>query len=314
MIALPVHALRGSIPPLVTPFADGRVDYDTYACLVEHHVEAGSHGVVVCGTTGEPSVLTEAERRQLAVVAIDAAGGRIEVIVASGSQSHAETVALTEHAGAAGADAVLVVTPYYIKPPRRGLVAYFGDLAARTDLPLLIYNIPGRAAVGVDIGVLTDIAEIAPTFVGMKHAAADLTLVTEVMLAFGPEFRLLVGLEELSFPMLALGAAGMVNAVANVVPAKVVELYEAVTSDSIVTCRRLHQRLFELNRAVFFDTNPIPVKYMMWRLGLLPNFEHRLPMMPATPELAARLDRVLLAAGLDFATTSTTRKCSPSAP
>ncbi len=301
MIDLDPAALRGSLPPLVTPFRNGAVDVDTYAALVDWHVQEGSHGVVVCGTSGEPSVLTTAERRQLAEVAIEAADGRISVVVATGSQSHAETVDLTEHAAAAGADALLVVTPYYIRPPKRGLVAYFVDLASRSDLPLLVYHIPGRAAVGVDIGVLEEIAQRAPTFVGVKHAVADLSLVTEALMTFGPEFRVLVGLEELSYPMLALGASGMVNAVGNVVPAKVVELYDAVTGGGFADGRRLHEELFGLNRAVFFDTNPIPVKYMMWRLGILPNDEHRLPMMPPTADVAARLDAVLDASGLSRA-------------
>jgi len=299
VIELAPDALRGSLPPLVTPFTDDcEVDFETYAALVDWHVAEGSHGVVVCGTSGEPSVLTSTERRRLAEVAIDAASARIPVVVATGSQSHAETVELTAHAARAGATAVLIVTPYYIRPPRRGLVAYFVDLAARTDLPMLVYHIPGRAAVAVDIEVLSEIAEHAPTFVGMKHAAPDLSLVTEALLTFGPDFRVLVGLEELSYPMLALGASGMVNAVANVVPDRIVELFDAVQGGTFVDARRLHERLFELNRAVFYDTNPIPVKYMMWRLGQLPNYEHRLPMVPATPELASRLDALLVAAGL----------------
>jgi 4-hydroxy-tetrahydrodipicolinate synthase len=298
VIALAHDALRGSLPPLVTPFSNGRVDYDTYAAMVEWHVREGSHGVVTCGTSGEPSVLTTAERRRLTEVAVDAAGGRIAVVAATGSQSHAETVELTEHASAAGVDAVLVVTPYYIKPPRRGLVAYFADLASRTPLPFLLYHIPGRAAVGVDIGILTDLAELADNVVGMKHAVADLGLVTEALIRFGPDFRVLVGLEEVSFPMMALGAQGMVNAVGNVVPRQVVALYDAVAAGDLATGRALHQQLFELNRAVFYDTNPIPVKYMMWRLGLLPNNEHRLPMMSASPEVAARLDALLIDNGL----------------
>lgn len=300
MIDLAPSSLRGSLPPLVTPFQDGVIDTDTYAALVRWHADEGSHGVVVCGTTGEPSVLTVDERKRLLDVAIEAAAGRVEVVAATGSQSHAETVELTEHAAAAGADAVLIVTPYYIRPPKRGLVRYFVDLAGRTDLPMLVYHIPGRAAVGVDIDVLTEIAEAAPTFVGMKHAVADLGLVTEALVRFGPEFRILVGLEELSYPMLALGATGMVNAVGNVVARRVVDLYTAVTDGGFAEARAIHQSLFELNRAVFFDTNPIPVKYMMWRIGLLPSNEHRLPMVPPTPDVAARLDKVLLDAGLEL--------------
>ena len=193
---------------------------------------------------------------------------------------------------------MLVVTPYYIRPPRRGLIAYFTDVAARTELPFLIYHIPGRAAVGVDLGILADVAERADNLVGIKHAVADLGLVTEALLRFGPGFRVLVGLEELSMPMMALGAQGMVNAVGNVVPRQVVALADAMAADDLATGRALHQQLFELNRAVFYDTNPIPVKYMMWRLGLLPSNEHRLPMVPAAPDVAARLDALLAGAGL----------------
>ena len=219
--------------------------------------------MVTCGTSGEPSVLTVAERKRLTEVAVEAAAGRITVVAATGSQSHAETVELTEHAAAAGADALLVVTPYYIRPPRAAWSSTSPTSPGARDLPFLLYHIPGRAAVGVDIGILTDIAERADNFVGMKHAVDDLGLVTEALMAFGPEFRVLVGLEEVSFPMLALGASGMVNAVGNVVPRKVAELYEAVTSKGLEDGRAVHQELFELNRAVFYDTNPIPVKYMM---------------------------------------------------
>lgn len=298
MISLAHDALRGSYPPLVTPFRDGALDVESYQALVERHVAAGSHGVVVCGTSGEPSTLTVGERQRLAEAAIEAAAGRISVVVATGSQSHAETVELTEHADRAGADALLVVTPYYIRPSPRGLVAYYLDLAARSELPLLLYHIPGRAAVGVDLAVLSAIAEGAPTFVGMKHAVADLGLVTEALMALGPEFRIFVGLEELSYPMLALGAQGLMNAVANIVPERIVALYDAVTSGTFDEARKLHQELFELNRAVFYDTNPVPVKYMMRRLGLLPANEHRLPLLPASGDVEARLDTVLANAGL----------------
>lgn len=298
MIDLADASLRGSYPPLVTPFRDGDIDTEAYAELVERQVSAGSQGVVVCGTSGEPSVLTVQERQRLAEVAIATAAGRIEVVVATGSQSHAETVALTEHADASGADGMLVVTPYYIRPPKRGLVAYFVDIAGRSELPLLLYHIPGRTAVGVDMEVLSGIADGAPTFVGMKHAVADLGLVTEALVEFGPAFRIFVGLEELSYPMLALGATGSVNAVANVVPERIVALHEAVDHGTFADARRLHQELFDLNRAVFFDTNPIAVKYMMRRLGILAVNEHRLPLCPPTPEVEARLDAVLVDAGL----------------
>ena len=299
MIGMPDGLLRGSYPPIVTPFADdGSVDLDTYARLVDHQVTAGSHGIVVNGTTAEPSTLTVDERKTLAEVGIDTAAGRVPVVVATGSQSLTETVELTAHADRTGADAVLVVTPYYLRPPQQGIVDYFAEVAAHTERPLVMYHIPGRAAVEVALATLQAIAERAPHFVGMKHASTDLSLVSDALATFGPEFRVLVGLEELSFPMMALGATGMVNAIANVAPAPVAALYAAATAGKLEEARRLHYELLDLNRAVFFDTNPIPLKYMLMRLGLLDANRHRLPMVPASPEVAARCDAVLRRSGL----------------
>lgn len=299
MIGLPDGLLRGSYPPIVTPFAeDGSLDLDSYARLVDHQATAGSHGIVVNGTTAEPSTLTVDERKTLAEVGIDAAARRVPVVVATGSQSLAETVELTAHADRTGADALLVVTPYYLRPPQQGIVDYFAEVAAHTERPLLMYHIPGRAAVEVALATLEAIAERAPHFVGMKHASTDLGLVSDALATFGPEFRVLVGLEELSLPMLALGAAGMVNAVANVAPRPVAALYEATAAGKLEEARRLHYELLDLNRAVFFDTNPIPLKYMLMRVGLLDANRHRLPMAPASPEVAARCDAVLGRSGL----------------
>jgi 4-hydroxy-tetrahydrodipicolinate synthase len=277
----------------VTPFRNGNVDEPTFASLVEYQVREGSQGVVVNGTTGEPSLLTAAERSRLVWVAVEAAEGRIPILAATGSQSLDETVWLTKEAEAAGAAAALVVTPYYVRPPQRGLVEYFVQVSRATSLPLLLYNIPGRAAVSAEVSTIVEIAEKVPTFVGMKHAANDLGLVSDVLAQLGPEFRLFCGLEDLSFPMLAIGACGLVNAVGNLAPNKVAELCEVTAAGLLEPARRAHYDLRDLNRAIFFDTNPIPLKYMMVKLGLLPNEEHRLPMMPADPVLAGRLDAVL---------------------
>lgn len=290
--------LRGSYPPVITPFLEnGDVDYDSYRRLIDFQIEGGSHGIVVNGTSAEPSTLSIAERKQLLDVALDQVAGRVPVVAATGSQSHAETVDLTEHALAAGVAALLVVTPYYIRPPQRGLVAYYVDICQRAgDVPVLMYHIPGRAAITVTIETLKAIAAECPNFVGMKHATPELSLVTDALVAFGPEFRVFVGLEELSFPMMAIGACGMVNAVSNIAPRPVVDLYDAVASGDLEEARRLHFALFDLNRAVFFDTNPIPIKYMATQLGILPANTHRLPMVPATSEVEKRCEAVLDAA------------------
>jgi 4-hydroxy-tetrahydrodipicolinate synthase len=290
--------LWGSIPPLVTPFRGGEVDYETYGRLVEAQVAAGSHGVVVNGTTGEPSLLTVDERNRLVDAAMEAAAGRLPVVAATGSQSLLESRQLTVHAAEAGVAAVLVVTPYYVRPPQRGIVAYYAQVMDGLETPWLVYHIPGRAAVGVTVDTLAQLHDASPTFVGMKHAVNDLALVSAVLARLGPDFRVFVGLEELSFPMMAVGACGLMNAVGNLAPARLVEICEAVRDGDLHRGRKLHESLYELNEAVFFDTNPIPVKYMMKRIGLLADNEHRLPMVPATPEVAARLDAVLDRAGL----------------
>lgn len=294
----PLDRLKGSIPPLITPFRDGEVDYDAYARLVEFQIENGSHGVLVNGTTAEPSTLAVEERNRLVDVAMQVVAGRIPVVAATGSQSMHETRRLTEHAAKAGADALLIVTPYYIRPPQRGLIAYYLELATLTELPWMIYHIPGRAAVSVNIDTLKTLRERSPTFVGMKHAVNDLALVSACHAALGPEFKIFVGLEELSFPMMAVGACGLMNAVGNLRPRMLSDLCEALWRGDLPGAQALHHRLFEVNQAVFFDTNPIPMKYMMRRLGLLERNEHRLPMISATAELERRLDAVLERAGL----------------
>lgn len=309
-----LERLKGSMPPLVTPFRDGTVDYDAYARLVSFQIENGTHGILVNGTTAEPSTLTVEERNRLVDVAVEVAARRVPVVAATGTQSLADSERLTEHAARAGADALLIVTPYFIKPPQRGLVAYYLTLASIAPLPWMVYHIPGRAAVSVTIDTLKELKERSASFVGMKHAVNDLGLVSECFAALGQDFKVFVGLEELSFPMMAVGACGLMNAVGNLQPRRLADLCEAVWRNDLARARDLHHALFELNRAVFFDTNPIPIKYMMKRLGLIAANEHRLPMMPATPELERRLDGVLERAGLSAETQANARTRAASGP
>jgi 4-hydroxy-tetrahydrodipicolinate synthase len=290
--------LRGSIPPIITPFRNGEVDYDAYAGLLEFQLKEGTHGILVNGTSSEPSTLTTEERNRLVDVAVATVKGRIPVVAATGSQSLAETTALTEHAVKAGADALLIVTPYYIRPPQRGLVEYYLSATRDVDIPWMVYHIPGRTAVSVTVETLHELQQRSPQFVGMKHAVNDLGFVSECFESLGDDFKVFVGLEELSFPMMAVGACGLMNAVGNLSPNVLVRMCEAVWNNDLETGRALHQSLLELNKSVFFDTNPIPIKYMMKRMGILSANEHRLPMMPATPELEKRLDGVLARAGL----------------
>jgi len=296
-VKLEAGSLRGSYPPLVTPFRKGRVDLEAFAALVERQAREGSHGIVVCGTTAEATSLTIEERGALFGAAVLAAGP-LPVVAGVGTASFAETCELMESAERAGVEALLVVTPYYVRPPQAGLVEYFVAVGQRTALPLLVYHIPGRAAVSVTAETLARIAERTPNLVGIKHAAPELDLVSELRLRLGEDFRVFCGLESLSLPMLAVGAAGVMNAVGNLVPARVAALCEAVFRGALEEARRIHFELFELNQAVFLDTNPIPLKQMMARLGLLPSAEVRLPLVALDAERRKRLDGILRRAGL----------------
>ena len=298
MLKKKLAKIKGSCPPIVTPFSGGVVDYEIFEKLLKYHLDKGSHGVLINGTTGEPSTLTVEERNRLVDIAIETISGRIPVVVATGSQSFSETEKLTKHAVKAGADALLIVTPYYIKPPQRGLVEYFTKLSLFHDLPWMIYHIPGRAAVNVDLETLSEIKRRCDNFVGMKHASSDLGFVSSCLKTLGSDFKIFVGLEELSFPMMSIGACGLMNAVGNLCPDILVSLVEAVWNNDLELARKEHDKLFLLNRSVFFDTNPIPIKYMMKRIGLIPSNEHRLPMVSADKELEGRLDQVLKSSGL----------------
>ena len=298
MMPLNNSSLRGSFPPLVTPFRDGKVDFNKFAELAERQVQRGSDGIVVTGTTGEPSSLSMEERIELLKVAVSTVGGRIQVIAATGSASYAETLRLTTEAEAAGADAVLVVTPYYIKPSQRGLVDYFVALGRRVKLPLMIYHIPGRAAVSIKAQTVCRIAEQIPHLVGLKHADHNLELITELLVGLGPDFRIFCGVEALSLPMLILGGSGLMNAAGNLAPQRIAALYAAVQEVDLKSARDIHVELFELNQSIFIDTNPIPLKYMMSRLGLLDAPELRLPLVSIDSANAKILDGVLARAGL----------------
>jgi 4-hydroxy-tetrahydrodipicolinate synthase len=299
VIKLKKDFLRGSYPPIITPFkGNGDLDVASLRKCVDFSIRNGSHGILLSGTTSEPSSMTIEERITVYKEGIDVGRGRVPMVCATGSQSEAETMALTEAAEKAGADALLIVTPYYIRPPQRGLAQYYINLCKRTSLPVMIYHIPGRAAVDMKLDTLRDICSKAPNMVGMKHAFNDLGFCTNMIREFGPDWRVFVGLEDLSFPMLCVGACGLMNAVGNLHPKKLSQMCEAVDAGNLKRAKKLHYELAELNEAVFYDTNPIPIKYMMWKMGLIAKNNHRLPMAPASADVAKRLDGVMKRAGL----------------
>jgi len=286
--------LRGSLVPLVTPFRDGAVDVDAFDAAVERQIGGGSHGVVVTGTTGEPTSLSVSERCGLYRRAVEVADGRVPVVAATGAANHDETLTLTRAAEEAGADAVLVVCPSFVKPSQEGLARHFTTVARHTALPLLIYNIPGRSAVGVTTDTVARVAEAAPNVVGLKHASPDLDLVTDLLLRLGDDFRLFCGLESYSYPFLAVGGAGLMSAVGNLIPGPVAAMCDAVASGDHERALEIHRTLFAVNRAVFLDTNPGPLKAMLALAGL-GSEEVRPPLAPVGATVRAQVREVLAA-------------------
>jgi 4-hydroxy-tetrahydrodipicolinate synthase len=285
--------LKGAFTPLVVPFRNGEVDFDRYAVLIEWQIGQGTHGLLVNATSGEPTTLTFEEKARLIEVAVKTSGGRKPVVAGIPAESHAEALDLLGRAERAGADAVVSVTPYYVRPPQRGLVAYFADLANRTELPFLIYHIPARAAVSVVAETFESIAERAPNFVGLKNTDDDLALVSRLMNRLGPNFRIFGGLESTAFAMSALGGCGTMLTTSNVVPRQIARLNELCMAGKLHESQALVIELDELMKAPFLDTGPIPIKCMMKLMGLIPTNEHRLPMVPATPELEKQLEAIV---------------------
>lgn len=290
--------LKGSFVPLVVPFDDGAIDYDAYANLCERQITEGSDGLLVNATSGEPTTLTLEERATLVEVAQDTAARRVPVVAGTASQSHAETVTLIDRYQRLGIETILVVTPYYCSPPQRALIAFFVDVAARTDRPILIYHIPGRAAVRLTTDTLVAIKEKAPNIAGLKNTDGDLGLVTDVLHRLGNDFRIFCGTEPMTLPMLALGAVGAMLSASNVIPKQVARLCALFAEGDSAGARQLNDTVSELFDAISFDPAPIPTKYMTRRVGAIRKNEHRLPMTAASPELEARLDAVLKRAGL----------------
>jgi 4-hydroxy-tetrahydrodipicolinate synthase len=288
-----VSFLKGAFTPLVVPFRNGDVDYDRYAKLIEWQIGQGTHGLLVNATSGEPTTLTFEEKVRLIEVAVKTSGGRKPVAAGIPAESHAEAVALLGRAEAAGADALVSVTPYYVRPPQRGLVAFFADLANRTKLPFLIYHIPGRAAVSVTAETFESIAERAPNFVGLKNTDDNLALVSRLMSRLGPDFRIFGGLESTAFAMSALGGCGTMITTSNVAPKQIAKLNELCMAGKLHEAQTLAVELDELMAAPFLDTGPIPIKCMMKLMGLIPTNEHRLPMVPAAPELERQLEAIV---------------------
>ena len=288
---------QGSIVAMVTPFRNGAVDEAKVRELVEWHVASGTDGIVPCGTTGESPTLTHDEHKRVVEIVVDAARGRIPVIAGTGSNSTAEAIDLTSHAKKAGARAALVVNPYYNRPTQEGLYRHFRAVAEAVDIPILVYNIQSRTAVNVETDTLQRLAKDCPNIVGVKEASGSLDQMTQVILACGPDFSVVSGDDNLTLPLMSVGGRGVISVIANIVPRETAEMTHAALAGDWKLARELHLRLFPLCRAVFIETNPIPVKEAMAMMGMLEP-EFRLPLCRMGDANRERLRAILTRHGL----------------
>lgn len=294
----PRQRLRGSIVPMVTPFSpDGAFDEKALANLIDFQIENGSHGISVCGTTGEPSSLSIEEREHVMEVAHRAVKGRVPFVPGTGSTNFDETIRLTKHAQKLGADAALVIVPYYNRPSQEGLYQHFRTVAAATDLPVIIYNIPGRTAVNMEPATMARLKRDCRNIIGVKESNKDFEHVSRVLYLCGRDFLVYSGIELLCYPMLAIGGAGHVSATANLMPREVADLYNLVAAGKWQEAMDLHYRLLPLNDALFLETNPGPLKYCLGLMGKIsPTL--RLPLVLPSEQNQARLRQVLKDFGL----------------
>ena len=287
---------KGSVTALITPFSNGAVDEAAFQRFVQWQIDQGSHGVVPCGTTGESPTLSHAEHRRVTELCLEVAKGKIPVIAGTGSNSTAEAISLTRHAEEAGADAALVVTPYYNKPTQEGLYQHFKAISEAVSLPILIYNIPGRSIVDMSVETMTRLAEL-PNIVGVKDATADLTRPAKTRAAIGRDFTQLSGEDGTIVPFLAQGGHGCISVTANVAPQACADLHEAWQRRDFDSVEQVNDRLMPLHQALFIEASPGPVKYAASLLGHCDN-RLRLPLVCVTPATQERVREAMAHAGL----------------
>ena len=287
---------KGSIVAIVTPFKNGQVDEEKYRELIEFQIENGTSAIVPCGNTGESATLSMEEHSRVIDIAIQAANKRVPVIAGTGGNSTAEAIELTEHAKKSGADATLQVTPYYNKPTQQGLYEHFKAIAKAVALPQVLYNVPGRTGLNMLPETVARLAEL-PEIVAVKEASGNLGQMADIVQLAGEKITLLSGDDNLTLPVLAIGGKGVISVVANIVPKDTAEMVNAYEDGEIERARELFYKLYPLCRAMFFETNPIPVKTSLALMGKIDG-EMRLPLCPMAPANLDKLKKALKDYGL----------------
>lgn len=281
--------LTGSYVAIITPFSDGEVEWETLAELIEFQIAGGTHGILPCGTTGESPTLSHPEHDKVVEFTVKQVHGRVPVLAGSGSNSTAEALRLAHHARDCGADAALVITPYYNKPPQEGLYRHFKTIAEEVDIPIFIYNVPGRTGVSITPETVARLFEIE-NIVAIKEASGSLEQVSRILSLC--DIAVFSGDDSLTFPIICNGGKGVVSVVANIMPKEVSEMVSLAVGGKIEEARRLHYELYAISKALFIETNPIPVKTALAMMGKAVE-EFRLPLCPMSASNRAKLEKVL---------------------
>ncbi|MDR2340356.1 MAG: 4-hydroxy-tetrahydrodipicolinate synthase [Deltaproteobacteria bacterium] len=277
----------GVIPAMVTPFKGGEVDEEALRRHVEFLIEGGVDAILPCGTTGESPTLSHEEHNRVIEIAIDQAKRRVPVLAGTGSNSTREAIAMSDHAKGAGADGLLLVSPYYNKPTQEGLYRHFTEVAKEAPLPIILYNIPGRCGVEILPETVKRLSE-HPSIVGVKEATGDLSKMIRVIELCGPDFTVTSGDDALTLPLLAVGGKGVISVAANIIPGPMAELWAKWKAGDLQGARALFFRMLPLFRALFLETNPTCIKYAMYLAGRM-GMDMRLPMLPASEGVRARI-------------------------
>jgi 4-hydroxy-tetrahydrodipicolinate synthase len=288
---------QGAYVAIVTPFKNGQLDEATLRELIEFQIGNGTHGIVPCGTTGESPVLSFKEHERVVDITVEQVNKRVPVLAGSGSNNTEEAILLTKHAKSAGANGALMISPYYNKPTQEGLFRHYEKVARSVDIPIIVYNIPGRTAVNIEPSTMARLAKI-DTIVGVKEASGSMKQITDIIALCGENFTVLSGEDFLTYPLMCVGGKGVISVTSNIIPKDMSDLCNLALAGKFAEARTLYYRLLPLCHALFYETNPAPVKAALAMMGKIPSDEVRLPLVQMLEANREKLKRDLQAYGL----------------